>query len=210
MVTEAAVEAVVAKRHLRKKTKAKNNCSKPAKIKSLPVIINKKIILDTDAKSSRIYRQEAKSARPDGIWPEPEPKCARPSQKEARSDNVRALKKIKLKLFYCFYRSSSTVLANQSRILVLEEMLKDLVAIQQGPTDQGKELAEVKKRLKKLEELRYSESQVTKLVNLLGESKEFNENMFLLVSDRLYDANVRGEIHKKGKFIKIDNFQTRS
>ena len=72
-------------------------------------------------------------------------------------------------------------------------MLKDLVAIQQGPTDLGKELADIKKRLKKLEELRYSESQVTKLVNLLGESKEFNENMFLLVSDRLYDANVRGE-----------------
>ena len=78
-------------------------------------------------------------------------------------------------------------------------MLKDLVAMQQSPTNQSNDLADIKKRLKKLEELRYSESQVTKLVNLLGESKEFNENMFLLVSDRLYDPSVRGESIEKAK-----------
>ena len=86
------------------------------------------------------------------------------------------------------------MLANQARLLVLEDWMKDLAArFAHGPTDQANEISELKKRIKKLEDMRLSEQQQTKVVNMLGEHQVFNENMHLLFSDRLYDRSVRGQ-----------------
>ena len=90
---EAAVEAPAPREHSRKKIKAKNNVLKPVEKNHCPRKSIIKYYLETDAKSSRNNRQKTKGSRPDGIWSEPEPSCARSIQKETRPDNVRVFKK---------------------------------------------------------------------------------------------------------------------
>ena len=74
-----------------------------------------------------------------------------------------------------------------------------------APTD-PQEMTDLKKRVKKLEDIKFSDTQVDKLVKAICENKEFHDNIFLSFQDRLIESPAcRGRITQKYNKIKNCN-----